>query len=376
MILSKFLLFPYYLALKFRNARYDNGKKKTCGFNVPIISVGNINIGGTGKTPTCELLVRLLEPHYNIAVLSMGYKRKTKGFRLVNENDEASAVGDEPLQMKRKFPNIIVAVDKKRERALKTILEMENTPKPDVVILDDGFQYRKLERDKEILLIDYNKPVFKDNLLPFGNLRDLPEQIRRAQTIVITKAPEYIDEWEREKIIRANRTRPTQPVIFTKCTYLTPKAIFPKVGDNRYIYSKEVYIFSGIADDRPLIFHLSDSYDKIFHKSFSDHHDFTRMDIAELSRFARKNPLTLLLTTEKDAQRLLHCKHLSDEVRKRLFYLPIAFDFVSDSDKRIFTTFLFDGMPLATKKKPASHLKKKEIPEISFNEEPEWRTLF
>lgn len=376
MILSKFLLFPYYLTLKIRNSRYDNGKSKVYGFPIPVISVGNVNVGGTGKTPMCELLVRFLAPYYKVAVLSMGYRRKTKGFRIVSVDDTAQAVGDEPLQIKRKFPGITVVVDKQRERAVKTLLEAEDSPRPDVIILDDGFQYRRLKRNKEIVLIDYNRPVFKDNLLPFGRLRDLPEQIRRAHAVVITKTPEYTNVWEREKTARINRIRPEQTVIFTKCTYLPPAAVFEKEGDKRYIYSKEVLLFSGIANDESLVFHLSDSYDKIFHKTYADHHEFSRMDMAELKRFARKNPLALLLTTEKDAQRLLHNRHLSPEVKKRLFYIPIAYDFISDTDRREFSTFLFNGLPLATKKKPASRSKQNRMPEINFNREPEWKTLF
>lgn len=374
MILSKLCLFPYYLALKIRNSRYDKGKKKTFTFNVPIISVGNVNTGGTGKTPMTELIVRELKPYYKVAVLSMGYKRGTKGFRMVQTDDTAASVGDEPLQIKRKFPDISVAVDKKRERGVELLMALPPETRPDVILLDDGFQYRALEHMKDVVLVDYNKPVFKDQLVPLGHLRDLPQSIRRAGAVVITKCPPYLDEWERAKMMQLDRICGSQEVFFSTVRYCAPKAVFDE-GDNRYIYSKEVYIFSGIADDNPLVFHLSDSYEKIFHKTFSDHHKFTPSDIRELRHFAKQHPLALLLTTEKDSQRLLHCGRLGDEVKKRLFYLPIETEFLTVEERRSFVSWLVAGLPLPeVKKKPASRSRRKAP--VHPEDSPEWNTLF
>lgn len=334
-MISKFLLFPYYLVLLLRNHRYDR-YPKLFKSDIPVISIGNITAGGTGKTPMTELAVRMLKDSCKVAVVSRGYKRKTRGLILVSEDDTAAKVGDEPLQIKRKFPDILVVVDKNRIRAIQMMQAMPEAARPDVIILDDGFQYRKLNKDIEILLQSYNHPVFHDQLLPLGRLRDLPSQTRRADIVIVTKSPEYLDEWERDKMRITTRVRPSQKLLYTSLQYCEPKAVFPELGDNRYIYSKEVYFFSGIADDKPVILQLTTKYDRIFHKSFGDHHYFTISDIFALRNFAKKHPRALLLTTEKDAMRLSMCKNLPDECKTRCFYLPIETKFLTQEETDAF----------------------------------------
>ena len=344
-MISKYLLFPYYLTLKIRNSLYDKGSIKSVSHDIPVYCIGNVTVGGTGKTPMTELVVKELRNNYRVAVISCGYKRKGRGFKFVNAEDTARRVGDEALQIKRKFPDVAVAVDKDRNRAIEQLSALPEAVRPEVIILDDAFQYRKVAPAKNIMLVDYTRPIFKDELLPIGRLRDLPEQIRRAETVVITKCPEYLDEWEREKMKILTRTRHTQTVLFAKTKYNTPKAVFPEYGNNRYIYSKEVHLFSGIANDTPIRLQLSASYDHISHKSFGDHHRYTRLDINSLNRYAKKHPLTLLLTTEKDAQRLISCNHISDDVKKRLYYLPIETEFLTTEETGQFRDILKEGLP-------------------------------
>ena len=168
MILSKVFLFPYWLALRIRHKRYDSGWAKSVRHEVPVISVGNVNVGGTGKTPMVEYLVNLLQGDCRVAVLSRGYKRKGKGFHLVEPDDPAQLVGDEPLQIKRKFPDVPVAVDKDRNHGVEQLLALPEGQRPELILLDDGFQYRRLKPSTDLVLVDYNRPIFEDNLLPLG----------------------------------------------------------------------------------------------------------------------------------------------------------------------------------------------------------------
>ena len=244
-MISSVVMFPYWLVLRIRHALFDGGKLKSVTHPVPVISVGNLTVGGTGKTPMVEYLVALLQGRCRVAVLSRGYKRKGKGFHLVEADDTALTAGDEPLQIKRKFPHILVAVDKDRNRGVRQLLALPEDQRPDLVILDDGFQYRRLKPQTDLVMVDYNRPIFKDNLLPFGRLRDLPEQIRRAKVVVVSKSPRYLDEWERAKVRQQTRLRPDQPLFFTMVKYGEALPVFRWEADKRYIYSKEVFLFSG-----------------------------------------------------------------------------------------------------------------------------------
>jgi len=340
MILSRVFLFPYWLVLKLRNALWDSGRRKAEQPPAPVISVGNLTVGGTGKTPMVEYLCRLPREGARVAVLSRGYKRKSRGFRLVEPGDKASICGDEPLQIKRKFPDIPVAVDKDRNRGVKQLLALPETQRPDIILLDDGFQYRKLKPTLNLLLVDYNRPVFEDQLLPLGRLRDLPEQIRRADAVVVTKTPGLVDDWDREQMRQRLHLRPDQPLFFTAIHYVAPEPVFPEEADKRYLYSKEAFLFTGVADDRPLRVHLVDQYVHIDHKHFGDHHRFSWLDQRALRRYAQKHPRTVLLTTEKDAMRLLHCTHLGPEVRTRLFCLPIVTSFQSPEEEATFAKLI------------------------------------
>lgn len=338
MILSRILLFPYWMTLKIRHWLYDSGRWKSEAFLTQIISVGNVTVGGTGKTPMVEYLVRALGRGHKIAVLSRGYKGSNKGFRIVETTDSALVVGDEPLQIKRKYPKITVAIDRDRADGVKSLQLLPDAP--DIIIMDDGFQRRDIIPGKNIVLMDYNRPVFKDELLPLGRLRDLPEQVRRADAVVFTKCPGYLDEEERAAACKAARINGNQKAFFAGIGYGRPVAVFKGTGNNRYIYAQEAMVFCGVANPKPMLDYLGKSYRITGRWFFADHHKFSRAEVEELSDYALKHPLSVIITTEKDAQRLLDNPYVSRELKVRLFYLPIATEFLTDEDKKAFTKYL------------------------------------
>ena len=371
-MVDKFILAPYYLTLKFRNFLYDKGLKKSCRAGIPTVSVGNVTVGGTGKTPHTEMLVRMLLQHgywsdKKIAVLSRGYRRKTKGFQQVTPDGTAADFGDEPLQIKRKFPQVTVAVDKDRIQGCSFLAHPEklHTSKKarkcrdkdmapqDIVILDDAFQYRALKPDVSIVLMDYSRPVFKDHLLPAGSLRDLPERIYSADILVVTKCPAYIDDQDKAKCAAELRLKDFDPqtsmartpdgkavsIFFTKIKYCSIETFFPE-GEHRYAYARQAVVVTGIANDKPMVMYLSDTYRIVKKMSFPDHHSFSGKDIRLLEKAAADYPTAVLVTTEKDSQRMLDCKKISGTLRKRLFRIPITVDFITEEERRRFITVL------------------------------------
>lgn len=349
-ILSKTLLFPYYAALKIRHFLYDKSIIKGREYPVPVVCVGNITVGGTGKTPHTEMLLRMLEGRYNIAVLSRGYKRKSKGFRIAKVADTYREVGDEPLQIKQKFPEVTVAVCKSRREGIEKLLALpegkkgvqKDSTRPDLIILDDGFQHRKVKPSHSIVLMSYSRPVCGDNLLPVGRLRDLPEQIRRADTIIITKSPVAV---ETDGIIDMERTAAVveseqvkwraklglgddQKLFFSIINYCAPKPVFEGIGDMRYVYSGKAVFFTGIANDGEFRNNIVRRYKVLDSIKFSDHRNFSKSDIRRINSWAKKNPTAVAFTTEKDSKRLLGASGLDKSVMARLFYIPIEVSIV------------------------------------------------
>ncbi|HNW48908.1 MAG TPA: tetraacyldisaccharide 4'-kinase [Bacteroidales bacterium] len=330
--INKLLLFPYYFVLRVRHCLYDNSFIKSKSFSIPIISIGNITVGGTGKTPHTEFLIRELMPTEKVAVLSRGYGRKSKGFRMVSALDLAIDCGDEPLQIKRKFPDTIVAVDGKRKRGIEKLMALPEGERPSVILLDDAFQHRSVKPSTNIVLIDFNNPIDTDYLIPVGRLRDLPSQLSRADIIVVTKCPPGLDPGERFLWERRLKVSPNQKIVFTSLKYSDPVAIFEE-ADNRYIYSKFLILLTSVANPKPLRYHLVNSYKIESSLDFNDHHNFTKRDGRRISRWARSNPNSLIMTTEKDAQRLRSLSSLSQDVKKRLFYLPIEVTILNENGK-------------------------------------------
>lgn len=366
MIKSRIILFPYWLTLKIRHWLYDTGRIKGKSYPIPVICIGNVTVGGTGKTPHVEMIIRLLQDRMNIAVLSRGYKRRTKGFHLLEESDSAQISGDEPLQIKQKFPDTLVAVCEKRQQGIEEILRIieqkksdsndavEDFPidgadifsqpeKPWIILLDDAFQHRKVIPSKNILLVDWNRPIDRDELLPLGNLRDLPEQKKRADIVIVTKCPQMgylegiqVEEtvWEaaqqQETIWRKRlNLRPEQELYFTAIDYCTPQGVFPKECNTRYIYSKEAVAFSGIATNKDFFNYVELNFKMKDAISFADHKNFTQSDISHIDSLARNNPLAVVLTTEKDSKRLSNSRYINKDLKAKLFYVPIQVNILS-----------------------------------------------
>lgn len=375
-MIDKILLFPYWLTLKLRHFFYDSGLKKVSKADVPTICIGNITVGGTGKTPHTEMLLRtLLQDEEwggkNIAVLSRGYKRKTKGFQQVTSDGSATAYGDEPLQIKKKFPAVTVAVDSSRVEGCDFLVYPEqletskkgrkcidkNLAASDLIILDDAFQHRALKPTLSIVLVDYNRPVFNDHLLPLGKLRDLPGRIAAADIVIVSKCPNEVNAWDKctwaenlgirnfdaSSCSGTRRNGKRQHLFFSTITYDTAEAIFPE-GNPRYIYTNRLILFSGIANDAPLLSYLSSNYKIVRHFRFPDHHKFSKGDMNTIASAAKEFPTAVIMTTEKDCQRVRDCHKIKEELKQRMFYSPIKTVFLTENEQENFIAALKAGL--------------------------------
>lgn len=357
-MIDSILLFPYWVTLKIRHFLFNKGIRKSYTPDVPTICIGNITVGGTGKTPHTEMILRELLEHEvwggkNLAVLSRGYKRKSKGFQQVPFMGSAKTFGDEPVQMKNKFPHTTVAVDRSRKQGCMFLTEPEllNTskkarkcihkemPKADLIILDDAFQHRPIKPTVSIVLVDYNRPTFKDHLLPLGRLRDLPERISAADIVIVSKCPSYMDAWEKEQWTKALKINEKQKIFFSTIRYDAAQAVFAE-GDPRYIYAQRLILFTGIANDKPLRDYLSGSYKIVRHFNFPDHHKFTRGDIGTINDTAKAYPTSVIMTTEKDSQRIKDCAEMPDNLKNRMFHAPIKAEFLGEGEKEAFFSTL------------------------------------
>lgn len=292
----------YGLINHIRNRLFDKGILKTTSHDIPVISVGNLKAGGTGKTPFVEYLLRLLSSSYNIAVISRGYGRKTKGYRLVEPQGRAEDFGDEPLQMAKKFPDVLFAVCESRNRAVE-IIESEY-PDINLVLLDDAYQHRYTARDFDILLTEYNRPFFKDRVLPFGLLREYRRGYERADCIVVTKCPP-LEETDRKNFVDRLKPLPNQRVFFSEIRYRLPYHINDM---NRTVELSEhsVVLFTGISNNSHIVSYLKSKTLLLGTISYNDHHDFSQRDrLHILHRFRKLGKAdSILLTTEKDAGRI------------------------------------------------------------------------
>lgn len=328
--INNILLLPYLIILKIRHYCYDNGIFKSIKFDIPIISIGNIAIGGTGKTPHTEYFIKQMMPTHKVAVLSRGYGRKSRGFHLVQTDSTVREVGDEPLQMKRKFVDVVVAVCEKRVKGIELLLALPDEVRPTVIILDDAFQHRKVTPSKNILLVDYNTMLEPGILFPFGRLRDLPEQKRRADMVIVTKCPGEISPEERFIREQHLKLSKNQQLAFSTLKYGDPQSVF-EGADRRYIYSKYAILITAVANPKPLQYQLLPDYKIIEKMNFRDHHNFTKVEVHKINRKLAKNPKAVIFTTEKDAQRMMEKTKFSQSVKERLFYIPIEVAFINEN---------------------------------------------
>lgn len=357
---DKILLAPYYWSLRLRHRLFDAGIRKSHEAGVPTICIGNVTVGGTGKTPHTEMIIRMLSDSgkwNGIAVLSRGYKRKSKGFQIVEADGTAEMYGDEPLQIKKKFPDITVAVDADRVAGCGRLADGDGTGKhADIIILDDAFQHRRLKPTLSIVLVDWYRPIFSDHLLPLGQLRDIPERVHEADIVIVSKCPPQIEDRQRREWAEALRissfnedtcegvsaSGKHQTLLFTTIDYDNPEPVMPE-GDRRYTYSKKLILFSGIANDTPLSKYLSDNYKIVRHIRFGDHHSFTKADMHTISKASASVPEAVVMTTEKDCRRIAQEKcaeHLDRVVKTKMFYTPIKVRFTSGNEEQVFMNFL------------------------------------
>lgn len=327
----KRLLLPislvYSIVLFLRHKFYDWGLLKSKNFNIPNICVGNLNLGGTGKTPHIEYLTRLLSDEYNVAILSRGYGRKTAGYLLANENHTHNDIGDEPLQYFTKFKNVKIAVDEKRCNGMKRLLQEENPPQ--IVLLDDAYQHRKIKPGLNILLTDYYNLYSNDHLVPAGNLRDIKSAAKRAEIIVVTKSPTVITPYYKKDIENSLKLLPHQKIFYSYIEYLDFKP-FSKISQTFDIKeAKTALLLCGIANTYPLEDHLKRKYSIISKIQFNDHHSFNEKNIdliiEKYNSLIGKNKV--IITTEKDAMRLTGSSFLHKFDNIPMFTIPIRIKF-------------------------------------------------
>jgi tetraacyldisaccharide 4'-kinase len=334
------LLYPLSLVYGFitgtRNFLYNSGILKSFEFSIPVICVGNITVGGTGKTPHTEYIAGLLQKHFRVAILSRGYKRKSSGFVVADPLSGVADIGDEPRQMSLKLPDLLVVVDRNRVNGINNILEL--WPATEVIILDDGFQHRKVKPGFSILLSDFERLMTGDYMLPYGNLRENIENKRRADIILITKTPETLSPIQRRIIVKEVSKAPYQNLYFTGLTYKEPLPVFK----NTEIYSKgpdlslkhegTALLVTGIANGTPLKEHLQKSFPEIKHIAFPDHYNFREADISNITEAfnAIKSTMKYVFTTEKDAVRLREFTNIAEPLKSSFYYIPIGIHFLND----------------------------------------------
>lgn len=336
--LIQFLLLPfsllYGLGVSIRNVSYRYGLLKGVEFNLPVISVGNLTIGGAGKTPHIEYLIRLLKDYINIATLSRGYGRQTKGFLLVKPTHTAEHVGDEPLQFKRKFPDIMVAVDENRAFAIPQLV-MEET-ELQTVLLDDAFQHRSVQPGLNILLTEFNQPFTKDFLLPSGRLREWRSAYQRADMIIVSKCPYEWNVGLQQEMEENIQPLPYQSLYYSYYEYDDPYYIFNSNYQGPLQEHWTVLLVSAIARTEYLIEYLEDKVDQVKLLQYEDHHYFSKYDVSHIQQTFERIDATnkIILTTEKDAMRLEMHQDFLLEHQLPVFILPVQVAFHGADGKR------------------------------------------
>lgn len=345
----RYLLTPmswlYGFGVGVRNKLFDWGILKEVSFDIPVVGVGNITIGGTGKTPHVEYILECLRYQKNIAVLSRGYKRKTKGFILASSKSTPDSIGDEPMQIYEKFGGRVkVAVCESRVKGVETLIK--EFPKLDLIVLDDSFQHRYIKPKLNIMLMDFSHPVYADNILPLGRLRESQGALDRADMVIITKCPANMSALDMRIVSKHLDLMPYQKLYFSTFDYGGLIPVFTDECDDRLLISDLaaddfVLLLTGIANPRAFVnyFRQFKFKKKVLH--FPDHHDFKRSDLDEIkAKFESFNGRRkLIITTEKDAVRLVHNPYFPQELKPYVFYIPVGvrmiesafgYDFVPD----------------------------------------------
>lgn len=319
-----------------RNRLYDKQVLKTTSFNLPVICVGNLSAGGTGKSPMVEFLLKHLHKTYNVAVLSRGYKRKTKGYSLAKAGTTALEIGDEPMQFHQKFPDVSIAVGEERAVAIPMLLH--DRPDTQVIILDDAFQHRAVKAGMNIVLTDYSNLFTRDYYLPTGDLRDERASYKRAEVLIVTKCPPALTLEEKQAIEKEIKPLPNQKVFFSAIRYGQPYHILTK-NTAELSAETEVLLVSGIANPEPLKKYLHEVADTYYELLYGDHHIFSIDDLKEIKKKFSQMQATqkLIITTEKDAVRLIKFEQQLQDLP--LYVLPIEVQFLF-GEEPVFTELM------------------------------------
>jgi len=324
MNLLRKILFPFAILYGFitsiRNFLFDVGILKSYSFDLPVIAVGNLSVGGTGKTPQIEYLIRLLSGKYKVATLSRGYKRQSEGFVLADSNSDALQLGDEPFQFYQKFKNIQVAVDANRKNGIERLLSQSDLP--EVILLDDAYQHRKVKAGFYIMLTAYGDLFCDDFMLPTGNLRESRNGVQRADIVVVTKCPSKLSLEEQNLIKKQLNLSTNQSLFFTFIDYDDTVFSDKKRIKVEEIKNRDKLLLAGIAKPEPFFTHLKNENDECL--TFPDHHHFSESELQEIKEKAENK---IIVTTEKDYVRLK-----GSILREQLYFLPIKSSFLSDGD--------------------------------------------
>lgn len=339
-LLSPFSLL-YGIISYIRNRLYDMGVFPAKAKNVAVIAVGNLTVGGTGKTPHTEFIIAELQSLFRVAVLSRGYKRKTKGFQLADENAKASTIGDEPFQIYLKYGNNPVAVCENRNTGVNRLLDLY--PQLDLVVLDDAFQHRRIKAGLSILLTDYNRLFTRDFLLPGGNLRESKKESKRSDIIIVTKCPKDISPIEMRVIEHEVKPSMYHSVFFSTFIYDEPMPVFIRYADPMWqfktIQQKQasVLLVTGIVSPQMIINHLKEYTDDIKHLRFKDHHEFSAKDIKLIEKkfYEIPNQEKFILMTEKDAARLVNNPIVPNSLKYHLYTLPIRVAILNNKESKL-----------------------------------------
>lgn len=333
------LSFLYGMGVRFRNMLFDTGILESRSFPIPVISVGNITVGGAGKTPHVEYLIRLLCETKRVSVLSRGYKRRTKGYLLASSSSTSLELGDEPYQMYLKYGRQVhVAVSANRCEGIERLCSDPETKDTDVILLDDAFQHRYVKPGVNILLVDYHRLIVYDKLLPAGRLREPKDGKRRADIVIVTKCPPDLRPMDFRVITKALNLYPYQKLFFTTIEY---GDLIPLFSNSRSLTLSEitsdfeVLVLSGIASPQHLLCDIQKHTDNVIPMTFRDHHLFTPKDIARINNtFDSLSSKRIIITTEKDAARLVGLDGLSDDVRNHIYALPIKTTFLLEQQEQ------------------------------------------
>lgn len=318
-----------------RNRFFDWGILESREYDIPIISVGNITVGGTGKTPHIEYLIRLLSPRYKVAVLSRGYKRKSSGYVLADADTPMKTIGDEPWQMAQKFPDVYVAVDANRRRGIERLMNDKETCDVQVILLDDAFQHRYVQPGRNILLTDYHRLITKDQVLPAGRLREYASGKERANMVIVSKCPQEMSPMEYRIIAETLQLRPYQRLFFSTFKYgKMVNLLTHEMSQTSKMSHYNVLLLTGIGCPKHMYLDMVKRFASVKSIDFSDHHYYDAEDLDKIkSELASIPEPRLILTTEKDTTRLLTIEDFPDDIAEHIWVIPIGIQFMQGKEK-------------------------------------------